>query len=802
MRRWAWSLLGSVALMLGCGDDSGGVSEPSYRATVVRTEFGIPHVTAEDWGSLGFGNGWAYAQDNFCILMREVIRANGETMLHFGEDEGDLGADMVYRYYNTDDYIETEFIPQVDERLQEALRGYVAGINKFLDDTGVDQLAQGDEGCRAEPWVRPLTENDLYKVYRKLIMRASTGVLTDFILDAQAPTEVMASLEPNAIESTDFQIDALGLPKPEELGSNAYALGGEVTQTGAGILLGNPHFPWVGTERWTLAHLQIPGELNIMGASLNGVGVINIGFNENLAWSHTVSTARRFTLYELDLLDDEPMKYRYDEEVRDIEAVPVTIPVKLADGAVEDRVETIYLSHFGPVVDLGGFNAAVGGWPNLTGTVFAFRDANLHNARALNQFLAMNLAQSVDELETSLELIGLPWVNTIAADRGGDALYGDVSTVPHVSADKIEACADSLLTGIITNEGLPALNGSRSDCEWGSDADGPEGVFGFGNLPKLRTRTYAANSNDSYWLSHPEELLTGFSPVIGREEVPQSLRTRLAFVQIEERLAGTDGLGPPGFTVQNVQAILYGARDLSAEIAREDVVTICEGVQDWSAGDCDPDAEGAQPYSSNPSDAAEACAVLGEWDGRFDLDSVGAAVWRELWPKISGTENLWSVPFDATDPVHTPNDLNEQDPAVIEAVRCGLGASVDFLVQGGVSVDRPWGEVQFRRVGEERIGAHGGSGATAFSVISARWTDGEGYSEIRAGNSYIQTVTWDEDPDCPDAYAILTYSQSSDPDSAHFADQTRLYSNKGWVDVPFCDEDIEAAKVSTDVITN
>jgi hypothetical protein len=42
---------------------------------------------------------------------------------------------------------------------------------------------------------------------------------------------------------------------------------------------------------------------------------------------------------------------------------------------------------------------------------------------------------------------------------------------------------------------------------------------------------------------------------------------------------------------------------------------------------------------------------------------------------------------------------------------------------------------------------------------------------------------------------ILTHSQSMDPESAHFADQSVLYSNKQWVDLPFCTEDIRAAAI-------
>lgn len=59
----------------------------------------------------------------------------------------------------------------------------------------------------------------------------------------------------------------------------------------------------------------------------------------------------------------------------------------------------------------------------------------------------------------------------------------------------------------------------------------------------------------------------------------------------------------------------------------------------------------------------------------------------------------------------------------------------------------------------------------------------------------IQVVGRDEIL-CPNTQALLTYSQSSDPESDHYAGSTLLYSQKRWTDVPYCEEDILATKIS------
>ena len=46
------------------------------------------------------------------------------------------------------------------------------------------------------------------------------------------------------------------------------------------MVLGNPHFPWQGSERFYQSHLVIPGKVNVSGASLFGVPVINIGHTD------------------------------------------------------------------------------------------------------------------------------------------------------------------------------------------------------------------------------------------------------------------------------------------------------------------------------------------------------------------------------------------------------------------------------------------------------------------------------------------------------------------------------------------
>lgn len=753
--------------------------EPTYNAEVVWTEYGIPHVIADDWGSLGYGNGYAYAQLNYCVVMKEYVRARGESARYLGE-EGDLNADLIYKLFNGEDRIQRIFVDAMPDYVVELARGYAAGLNRYLAETGVENLAEGEEGCRNAEWVREVDVFDVARLMHKAILRGSAGPLADFAVAAKPDNLTALKASPKAVRQMLASVDratfveAMDMPRSEQAGSNAYAVGEQASQSSAGVLLGNPHFPWRGNLRWFMSHLTMGDEYDVMGATLVGLPLNTIGFNANVAWSHTVSTGSRFTFYELQLNPENPLEYIYDGEVRALEPRTVSAQRVRADGSIETVEHTFYFSHFGPIVDLGSVTPLLGGWPNANGTLLTYRDANLDNLRGVEQWIKMGQAPDLKTFIQALRPIGIPWVNTIAADRNGDAFYGDISVVPHVTEAKYNHCIRGFLQTQLTDYGFVTMDGSDPDCEWGSDEDTAPGIFGYDNLPSLETREYAANANDSYWLANPRQLLEGYSPLIGEERIEQNLRPRHAFVQAEERLAGTDGLGAPGFNVDNIRELLYGARNLAAELIADDVVDICEAVDDWSV------------YSEQGAAVAEACSVLANWDKRHRVDSVGAHIFYQFWLEFSSTPGLWAVPFDPADPVYTPRQLNTADEAVVASVRRSLAKAVAVLVEAGIPMDRPWGEIQFSERNGVRHGIHGGSGGLMFSSIYAELVKGEGYSRIGAGNSYMQAVTWDE-TDCPVAYGILSYSQSSDPASDHYADATALYSKGGWIDMPFCE---------------
>ncbi len=736
------------ALMLACAPDGGvsgnGASE-SIRETVdVRwTEHGIPHITAQTWEGLGFGFAHSVAQNGVCVLAKELVTVNGELAKYFGAENGNVNSDAFHRALLNDAKID-EYLAASSADSNAMDSGYARGYNRYID-THADQLPAS---CAGAEWVKPIDERDLARLAIGVGIRYGLGRVTDQIATA-APNQAIASLKP-----IDLSLDV------EKIGSNAYAFGSELTDTGRGILLGNPHYPWQGPSRFHMAHLTLPGEIDFMGVGLIATPRLAIGFNETIAWSHTVSTALRFTFFRLDLVPGNPMAYLVGDQERSIEAIEVA--VETATG-IENR--TVYLTHLGPVV-------AGPSTPWSDQHVYVMRDVNYENYRTGDQYAAMQRSTNVTQLKQALaDHQGAAFVNTIAADKAGGALYADMSAIPNVSVDLIARCAVDQSAGAR----ITTLNGSDPSCDWQiDDSAAAPGLMPPSQQPSLITTTYAGNSNDSYWLSNPAMRLEGYSPIIGDENAQRTLRTRSGLKFVEEVLSAGEK-----FDQATVENLLFSHRHYGAELFLDEVLEVC---------------------ADDPT-LAEACAVLAYWDRRQTVESRGAHIFNEFFAETNQLSAHYAVPFNNADPVHTPRGLTIDEAATRDAILAALHVAVDRITDAGIALDARWGDVQFEIRNGEKIGIPGGDGrAGMFSVISARFDgDNGGYTPIVTGNSYIQSVTWNEDGS-PSARAILTYSQSPEPDSPYYADQTKIYSQSQWIDMPFTEEQIAAKLVREETL--
>lgn len=757
---------------------------PVYSAVIQRTEHGIPHVTADNFGDLGFGSGYATAETSLCTLADTLVTARGERSRWFGprkryDDQVTLEASNL----QVDAFVTDLRNRRVVEKLlkdeqrgpgrqaRQMVRGYVAGVNAYVDEVGATGVT--DPACRGAAYLRDeATPLDLwYGVYLANLL-ASSGVFVKEIVDADPPSSDDPGVPNPTVSSVrrDALLAGLGRDPEAPFGSNATAVGGDATTTGKGMLLGNPHFPWRGRYRFTQQHLTIPGRYDVAGASLIGSPVVNIGWNKDVAWSHTVSTAYRFTPYEYRLTG--PTTYLTESGPHELEPREVTVTVKRKNGDLEQVTEDVYRTAEGYVIDAPALLM-----PWSAASVWAIRDANAEHLRTVDTFLEMGKARTVrDLLRRQDKAGGMPWVNTTAADRDGNALYADHSVVPNVPDAMAEECMTP--TGRILDElaGLPGLDGTRveSACAWGTDEDASRpGIFGPDNLPFAIRRDWVANANDSYWLPNPDERLEGFAGIIGCERCERTMRTRMVYRYVQDRLADGGKESP-----RSLRRHEHANRLMAAEVMRAngDLDTVCAATGH-----------------------AEACAVLAAWDGRSEKSSVGTHIFEEFVARLPD-EGVWLTPFSSDEPLTTPRDLNTTNPQVVQA----MSDAIASLEERGIPLDARWGSLQV--AGDRRapaIGLGGGTGdavgnANALASRNPR-ANREAYRPITYGSSHIQAISF-----LPggrvDTRTILTYGQAEDPTSPWSRDQTRLFSRGQWVHFPWTEAQVRRQLVERYVV--
>ena len=787
------ALIAAVAVAVpSAGADnvpSPGLFKHFKTVTVTRDSAGIAHIVARNFVALGYGEGYAFAQDNLCTFANDVVTLEGERSRYFGPNglavnysagtsSTNLQSDLFWRYVQKTGIVQHVLAGKPPNgllpRVRQMYTGFVAGFNTYLESGGLR-----DRACKGKPWVRPITLTDMVMRGVQITTEGSSQQFLSGLVQAAPPTAVATAARTRAATRGFAQLRAqVGDTTAGRAGSNGVGLGALDTRSGHGLLLANPHFPWRGTERFWMAQLDVPGQYDVEGGTLMGFPFIGIGFNRNIAWTHTVSTSRRFVAYQLHLVPGDPTSYYLDGKPTHMGRVTVT--VKYGSTTVP---HTFYTTRWGLVVDVPAVPGNAYIWN--TSTAYALYDAVFGlGARAADQYYRMGQATSVKELyDVEAKWLAIPTFNTIAADDRGNAYYADIGATPAVSEAEISACLPPGIPTLVYQQArVITLDGSRSTC---APADVPgtpqKGIFSANSLPHLFRRDYVENSNDSFWLANPSHPLTGFSPIIGQSGVQQSLRTRLGNAMIAARVHGTDGLGAPKFTIATLQRMWENDRSGLAPLVLSELVADCRAH---------PLAVASNGQTVN---LTSACDALASYNGTGLLAARGGWLFS-VWANLDSDRDFYSTPFNPAQPLTTPSGLNTGPTA--EPLKW-LADAVQNLHAHGVALDASFGQVQHAPqsrtipiagcTGDPAAGQYLGCFNAIYSNDGTPSTSGPvnaaPYGQVYDGSSLVMTTQLN--PNGPVSQGILTYSQATDPTSRWYDNMTKLYSMRRWVNLPY-----------------
>ena len=166
------------ALLTACtaNNNANRTTDSAFEATVYRTSGGIPHIIADDWGSIGYGTGYAAAEDHLCKLARNALKFRGKLAANFGPGDGNLNSDFFFKLLEKEGIFEEA----IDTEFERLFAGYAAGFNRYLRDKGIDNVS--DPACSGADWVQPLSAED-----QRLRLRGIIGQIAVLAIAFQQP---------------------------------------------------------------------------------------------------------------------------------------------------------------------------------------------------------------------------------------------------------------------------------------------------------------------------------------------------------------------------------------------------------------------------------------------------------------------------------------------------------------------------------------------------------------------------------------------------------------------------------------
>ena len=364
----------------------------AQNVTIIRDDFGVPHIYAKTDADAVFGLLYAQAEDDFKRIERNYIWATGRLAEIEGEQA--IFSDLRARLYMTIDEAKVAYANAPDS-LKALLDAWADGLNYYLE-TNPD--VQPMLLTHFEPWMP---------------MFFSEGSIGGDI--ESVPLEGIEAFygENRSLESLPESNSVAGLQE-EPTGSNGFAIAGELTRSGNAMLLINPH-----TSFYFRGEVHVVSEegLNAYGAVTWGQFFVYQGFNENTGWMHTSTRGDFMDEFIEDVSrDNGQLTYRYGDEQRPVKVSEVTLRYKDGDNMAE-RTFPMYHTHHGPVTHMLG-----GKWVTTK--------INWDPVNALQQSFIRTRQSGHDGFLKMMDIRTNSSNNTVYADSQGNIAYYHGNFVP------------------------------------------------------------------------------------------------------------------------------------------------------------------------------------------------------------------------------------------------------------------------------------------------------------------------------------------------------------------------------------
>jgi acyl-homoserine lactone acylase PvdQ len=363
-------LSSQVLTAAGRADDSS--------TTILRDEFGVPHIFAPNLEDAAYAAGYAQAEDRLEELLKNYRRACG-TLAEI-EGASAFEEDLRQRVMRHAEISERRF-DRVSPRMRGVIAAYQQGIRRFMTEHPEQVPAWAQE---IHPW-------DVIALGRHIIWNWPMG-------------EAAGDLQRAGVEFGPLAYR----------GSNEMLIGPGRTAMHAPIAIIDPHVSWYGAIRFYEVRIYTP-EFNASGVGILGTPLPTLGHSRYCSVAMTTGGPDTSDIFEEELNPENPRQYRYDGRWLDMGVREVEIAVK---GEQRPRRVTLMASRHGPIV------------ARKNGKAYAMAIPYAGEVGLMDQCHAMFTARNLAEMKQALAHLQLMAQNIMVATVQGDIYYLRNGRVP------------------------------------------------------------------------------------------------------------------------------------------------------------------------------------------------------------------------------------------------------------------------------------------------------------------------------------------------------------------------------------
>lgn len=712
---------------------------------VIRDEWGVPHIYADNAHDLFFAQGYTHAQERFWQM--DFWRHIGSARLSEMFGSSQIDTDKFLRSLGFVQLAEQE-LAEMPEDSREILEWYAEGVNAYLDTHSPAAISLEyailpltNSGYEIEPWepVNTLTwakimswdlSGNMRAEIARSLLTAEIGVerteqlYPPFPEDRPVivPQDQTAPVETQAYELPDGALTALASAGTaaedlwaltgggfEGIGSNNWVIGGSLTESGLPILANDTHLAIQMPSIWFQNGLHCVGgdpscPYQLVGFSFPGTPGVVIGHNDHIAWGVTTQATDTQDLYVERVNPEDDGQYEVNGEWVDFEVRTETIRVAGDDDIVFDVRSTRH----GPVIS-GTFleedeldEVEVLDLPE--DYVVALSWQTLEPSTLVEAILGLNRATNYDEFREAMSLWDIAAQNVVYADVEGNIAYQATGEIP------IRANGD----------GRYPVPGWTDEHEW-------VGLVEFDDLPRLFNppRDWIETANQ-------QVLRPGSMPFLGADGAYGYRGGR-----IEDMIQGE-----ASHTVRSVSRMQMDTREGGAESLvpyllevpagdDERVMDVQSRLASWG--------KGAQAYqSSGDSNGAAVYQAVWRWvlihtfqdELPEDRWPSGGSRWAEV------VKNLLGAPDDEWwDDVNTAA-VEDRDDILFQAMADAHDELTEIL--GGNADSWTWGRLHTASFENQTLGQSG--------IGPIEWLFNRNAPEVVGGSSStVNANGWDTD---------------------------------------------------------